>query len=63
MEAARLVQQVHFERWKANEQGPFADTTSQEVWRQRIAREDPVVRGQTIRKGDLLSLSLGGGEP
>jgi hypothetical protein len=36
MEAARLVQQSDFDRWKANEQGPFADTTSLAVLRQRI---------------------------
>ena len=36
MEAARLVQQADFERWKANEQGPFANTTSLAVLRQRI---------------------------
>src|SRR5262245_22100050 len=28
MEAARLVQQADFDRWKANKQGPFADPTS-----------------------------------
>ncbi len=36
MEAARLVQQADFDRWKANEQKPFADTTSLAVLRQRI---------------------------
>ena len=36
LEAARLVQQADFERWKVNKQGPFADTTSLEVLRQRI---------------------------
>jgi chorismate mutase-like protein len=36
MEAARLVQQADFERWQANKQGPFADTTSLAVLRQRI---------------------------
>jgi chorismate mutase-like protein len=36
MEAARLVQQADFERWKANHQEPFADTTSLAVLRQRI---------------------------
>jgi chorismate mutase len=36
MEAARLVQQADFDRWEANQQGPFADTTSLAVLRQRI---------------------------
>jgi chorismate mutase-like protein len=36
MEAARLVQQADFERWKANKQKPFADTKSLAVLRQRI---------------------------
>jgi chorismate mutase len=36
MEAARLVQQADFERWEANKQEPFADTTSLAVLRQRI---------------------------
>jgi chorismate mutase len=36
MEAARLVQQADFDRWKANKQEPFADTTSLAVLRQRI---------------------------
>jgi chorismate mutase len=36
MEAARLVQQADFERWKANKQGRFADPTSLAVLRQRI---------------------------
>ena len=36
MEAARLVQQADFDRWKANEQEPFADTTSLAVLRRRI---------------------------
>jgi chorismate mutase-like protein len=36
MEAARLVQQVDFDRWKAEKQGTFADTTSLAVLRQRI---------------------------
>jgi chorismate mutase len=36
MEAARHVQQADFDRWKANKQGPFADTTSLAVLRQRI---------------------------
>jgi chorismate mutase len=36
LEAARLVQQADFERWKANKQGPFADTTSLAVRRRRI---------------------------
>ncbi len=36
MEAARLVQQADFDRWKAREQEPFAGTTSLAVLRQRI---------------------------
>jgi L-lactate dehydrogenase len=36
MEAARLVQQADFERWKANKQKPFAGTTSLAVLRQQI---------------------------
>ena len=36
MEAARLVQQVDFDRWKAKKQRTFADTTSLAVLRQRI---------------------------
>jgi chorismate mutase-like protein len=36
MEAARLVQQADFERWKANKQEPFSDATSLTVLRQRI---------------------------
>jgi chorismate mutase-like protein len=36
MEAARLVQQADFDRWKAKEQKPFADTTSLAVLRRRI---------------------------
>jgi chorismate mutase len=36
MEAARLVQQADFDRWTANQQEPFADTTSLEVLRQQI---------------------------
>jgi hypothetical protein len=36
MEAARLVQQADFDRWKANRQKPFAHTTSLAVLRQRI---------------------------
>ena len=36
MEAARLVQQADFDRWQANKQKPFADTTSLAVLRQRI---------------------------
>jgi chorismate mutase len=36
MAAARLIQQADFDRWKANDQGPFADTTSLAVLRQRI---------------------------
>src|SRR5262249_27224199 len=36
MEAARVVQQADIDRWKANKQEPFADTTSLAVLRQRI---------------------------
>jgi chorismate mutase len=36
MEAARLIQEADFERWKANKQGHFAETTSLVVLRQRI---------------------------
>ena len=36
MQAARLVQQADFDRWQANKQEPFADTTSLAVLRQRI---------------------------
>jgi len=36
LEAARLVQQADFDRWKANKQEPFADTKSLVVLRQRI---------------------------
>ena len=36
MEAARLVQQGDFDRWKANRQEPFANVTSLAVLRQRI---------------------------
>ena len=36
MEAARLVQQADFDRWKANKQKPFADTKGLAVLRQRI---------------------------
>ena len=36
MEAARLVQQADFERWKMNKQPPFADTRSLAALRQRI---------------------------
>jgi chorismate mutase len=36
MEAARLVQQGDFDRWKANKQKPFAETTSLAELRQRI---------------------------
>jgi chorismate mutase len=36
IEAARLVQQADFERWKTAKQGPFAETTSLEVLRKRI---------------------------
>jgi chorismate mutase len=36
MEAARLVQQADFDRWKSNEQGTFVDTASLAVLRQQI---------------------------
>jgi chorismate mutase-like protein len=36
IEAARLVQQADFDRWKANKQKPFADTRSLAVLRRRI---------------------------
>jgi chorismate mutase len=36
MEAARLVQQADFDRWKAKNQEPFTDTTSLAVLRQRL---------------------------
>jgi chorismate mutase len=36
MGAARLLQQADFDRWKANKQGPFADTTSLAMLRDRI---------------------------
>jgi chorismate mutase-like protein len=36
LEAARLVQQADFARWKANNQKPFADTKSLAVLRRRI---------------------------
>jgi chorismate mutase len=36
MEAARLVQQVEFDRWKTKKQRTFADTTSLAVLRRRI---------------------------
>jgi chorismate mutase len=36
MAAARLIQQADFDRWKAKEQEPLADTASLEALRQRI---------------------------
>jgi catechol-2,3-dioxygenase len=36
MEAARLIQQADFDRWKANKQEPFADTKCLAGLRQRI---------------------------
>jgi chorismate mutase len=36
LEAARLVQQADFDRWKANKKKPFADTKSLAELRQRI---------------------------
>ena len=61
MEAARLVQQADFDRWKVNEQEPFADTTSLAVLRQRIddvnrelidalAEIRPWLWGQTVQQ-------------
>ena len=61
MEAARLVQQADFDRWQANRQGPFADTTSLAVLRQRIdqlnreliealAELRPWLSGQTVQQ-------------
>jgi chorismate mutase len=61
MEAARLVQQADFQRWKANRQKPFADTTSLTVLRQRIdqlnrdlidalAEIQPSLSGQTVQQ-------------
>ena len=61
MEAARLVQQADFDRWQANGQGPFADTTSLAVLRQRIdqlnrelidalAEVRPWLSGQTVKQ-------------
>ena len=61
MEAARLVQQADFDRWKANQQEPFADTTSLAVLRQRIdqlnrelidalAEVRPWLSGQTVKQ-------------
>jgi chorismate mutase len=38
MEAARLVQQADFDRWKGQDQAQFAETTSLTVLRQRIDR-------------------------
>jgi chorismate mutase len=64
MEAARLVQQADFDRWTAKEQGPFADTTSLAVLRQRIdtlnrelidalAEVRPRLSGPTVRQALL----------
>jgi chorismate mutase len=61
MEAARLVQQADFERWKASGQKPFAGTKSLAVLRQRIdelnaeliealAAVRPRLRGQTVQQ-------------
>jgi chorismate mutase len=61
LEAARLVQQADFERWKANQQGPFADATSLAVLRQQIdqlnrelidalADLGPRLSGQTVQQ-------------
>jgi chorismate mutase-like protein len=61
MEAARLVQQADFDRWKANKQEPFADTESLAVLRQRInqlnselinalAEVRPWLWGQTVQQ-------------
>jgi chorismate mutase-like protein len=62
LEAARLVQQADFDRWQANRQGPFADTKSLAVRRQRIdqlnrelidalAEVRPWLWGQTGQQG------------
>jgi chorismate mutase len=59
--AARLVQQADFDRWQANKQEPFADTTSLAVLRQRIdhlnrelidalAEVRPWLSGQTVQQ-------------
>ena len=61
LEAARLVQQADFERWKANKQGPFADATGLAVLRQQIdqlnrklidalADLGPRLSGQTVQQ-------------
>jgi chorismate mutase len=61
MEAARLVQQADFERWKANEQQPFAGAKSLAVLRRRIdqlngelidalAEFRPWLSGQTVQQ-------------
>jgi chorismate mutase-like protein len=61
MEAARLVQQADFDRWKANKQRPFADAKSLAVLRQRIdqlnselinalAEVRPWLWGQTVQQ-------------
>jgi len=60
MEAARLVQQADFDRWKAKNQKPFADTKNLAVLRQRIdqlntelinalAEVRPWLWGQTVQ--------------
>jgi chorismate mutase len=36
IQAARLVQQADFDRWKAAQHGPFKETTSLTVLRERI---------------------------
>jgi chorismate mutase-like protein len=61
LEAARLVQQADFDRWQANKQEPFADSTSLAVLRQRIdhlnrelidalAELRPWLSGQTVQQ-------------
>jgi chorismate mutase-like protein len=61
LEAARLVQQGDFDRWQANKQEPFADTTRLAVLRQRIdqlkreridalAELRPWLSGQTVQQ-------------
>jgi chorismate mutase-like protein len=61
LEAARLIQQADFERWRANKQGPFADATSLAVLPQRIdqlnrelvdalADLGPRLSGQTVQQ-------------
>ena len=61
LEAARLVQQADFDRWKANKQKPFADTKGLALLRQRIDQLNselidalvevrPWLSGQTVQQ-------------